>query len=149
MMAGLVPFNKKKSEISNVGFDDFYNMIDDFFTAGWPFRRNLAGDTFKVDIQDDEKNYFVTAELPGVKKEEISIAMDEGKLHISVAREENTDEESKNYVHRERRYSSMQRSIFLADADEGSIKAKLDNGILNITVPKLEKQDHSVKIEVE
>jgi HSP20 family protein len=148
-MAGLVPFNKRKSDFMNVGIDDFYGMLDDFFTEGWPFRKNLTVGSFKVDIQEDGKNYFVAAELPGVKKEELSIAMDEGKLRISVTRDENTEEENKNYVHRERRYCSMHRDILLADANAAGIKAKLDNGILSITVPKKEKQDNSVKIEIE
>jgi len=148
-MAGLVPFNKRKSDLMNVGVDDFYNVLDDFFSDAWPFRRGAAVSTFKVDIQEDDKNYFVAAELPGVKKDEISIAMDDGRLQISVDRDENIEDNSKNYVHRERRCSSMQRSILLADADAKSIKAKLDNGVLSVTVPKKEVEDHTVKIEIE
>ncbi|KXG42684.1 hypothetical protein [Tepidibacillus decaturensis] len=60
-MAGLVPFNRKKTDLLSTGFADFYNMLDDFFTDGWPVRRSLAGDTFKVDVQEDDKNYFVVA----------------------------------------------------------------------------------------
>ncbi len=148
-MAGLVPFNKRKSDLMNVGVDDFYNMLDDFFSDAWPFRRGLPVNTFKVDIQEDEKNYFVAAELPGVKKDEIGISMEDGKLQISVNRDENIEDTSKNYVHRERRSCSMHRSILLADADSGSIKARLDNGVLNITVPKKENEDRSVRIEIE
>ncbi len=147
-MAGLVPFNKKKSELMNFGIDDFYNALDDFFTDNWPFRKGFAADTFKVDIQEDDKSYFVTADLPGVKKEELSITIDGGKLCISVAREEKTEDEKKNYVHKERRYSSMRRNIMLEDAAADGVTAKLDNGVLSVTVPKKEKQDTSVKVEV-
>jgi len=148
-MAGLVPFNSRRNDLTNVGFDGFYNMLDDFFTDGWPFRRSLAADTFKVDVQEDDSAYYVAAELPGVKKEEIQIAMEEGRLHIAVSHEERVDEEQKNYIHRERRYSSMQRNIYLADADPGNIKAKLEEGVLNITVTKKEKATRSNRIEIE
>lgn len=148
-MAGLVPFNHRKPDLMNVGFDDFYNMLDDFFADSWPFRRMIPANTFKLDVQEDAKHYYVAAELPGVNRDEISIAINEGKLLISVARDENTEDENKNYVHRERRYCSMRRSVLLADADAAGIKAKLDNGVLSITVPKKEKLDNSVKIEID
>ena len=148
-MANLVPFNRKRSALIGNPFTDFQNMLDDFFADGWPMRRSLAGDTFKVDLQDNEKDYIVEAELPGIQKDGLAIALDEGRLTIAVNKEENTEEKEKNYIHRERRYSSMSRSIFLRDADDAGIKAKLDNGVLTIQVPKKAKPDHSVNIEIE
>ncbi len=148
-MSGLVPFNRKRSELANVGFGDFYNMLDDFFADGWPLRRSLGSDTFKLDVKEDEKAYTVTADLPGVKKEELNLSMEEGRLQISVNREEKTEEENKNYVHHERVCCSMQRNIYLADADEGAVKAKLEDGVLTITVPKKEKKDTSIAINIE
>ncbi|NLU10728.1 MAG: Hsp20 family protein [Tepidanaerobacter acetatoxydans] len=148
-MAGLVPFNRRTPDLLSSTFDDFYNMLDDFFTDNWPFRRSLAADTFKIDVLEDDKNYYIAAELPGVKKEEINVTIDEGRLQISVNREENVEEEGKNYIHRERRHTSMQRNIFLADASDEGVVAKLENGVLNITVPKKEKPDKSVPIEIE
>lgn len=148
-MAVLVPFNKRKTELSPSNMDFFNNMLDDFFTDGWPARRNLTCDTFKVDVREDEKNYIIEAELPGVKKDEIGISLDDGKLNISVTRTEKVEEEKKNYLHRERRFSSMQRSIYLVEADSAGIKAKLDNGELTVTVPKKQYVDTSVKIDIE
>jgi len=148
-MAGLVPFNRKNTELFNTGFKDFYNMLDDFFADSWPIRRSLAGDTFKLDVRENEKEYIIEAELPGIKKDEINVAINEGRLIISVKREEKLEDEGKNYIHKERRYASMTRNIFLADASDEGIKAKLEEGILNITVPKKEKPDNSVKIEIE
>ena len=113
-MAGLVPFNRNLS-IRPPVFEDFYNMLDDFFNDTWP-RRSRIGSTFKVDVQENEREYLIEAELPGVKKEEVNIEMYEGRLTISVNREENISEENKNYLHRERTFSSMKRSIYLADA---------------------------------
>ena len=130
-------------------FDDFYNMVDDFFNWNWPSRRNFMRDTFKVDVEDNKDNYLVTAELPGVNKDEVDIEMNEGTMNISIKREENVDEENKNYIHKERRYSSMSRNIYLEDAKSQGIKANLDNGVLKITVPKESKPDSSVKIDID
>ena len=58
-MAGLIPFNRKQNDLMNIGFDDFSNMLDDFFTGSWPIQRSLAGDTFKIDIQDNDINLIV------------------------------------------------------------------------------------------
>ena len=126
-----------------------YNMLDDFFNDNWPSSRILARSTFKVDIQEDEKGYVVEAELPRVKKEEIGIELNEGRLTISVVREEKKEEENKNYVHKESQYSSMSRSIYLADASNKDVKASLEDGILRISVPKQEKVDSSKRIEIE
>jgi HSP20 family protein len=151
-MAGLIPFNRKNSnplQAADAGFENFYNMLDDFFTEGWPFRRSLARDTFKVDVQENDKEYLVEAELPGVKRDEINLEIDEGKLRISVNKSAEIEEEKKNYVHRERRYSSMVRNIFLANAASEGIKAQLQDGILSVIVPKQEKPDTSTKITIE
>jgi len=148
-MAALVPFNRRKADILSSGFDSFQNMLDDFFTDGWPFRRSLLGDTFKVDVQDNKTEYLIEAELPGVKKEDIHIALNEGRLAISVNKDETVEEKEKNYIHRERRFSSMSRNIMLGDADAANIKAKLDNGVLTVNVPKKTKPDNSVVIDIE
>lgn len=145
-MARLVPFNRRGS-LMNTGFEDFYNVLDDFFT-GTP-RRSLAGDTFKLDLQEDETNYYIEADLPGVNKDELNVAMDDNRLQISVTREEKSEGQTKNYLHRERRCSSMQRTIYLNDADAAGIKAKLDNGVLIMTIPKKGAEYKSVKVEIE
>ncbi len=149
-MSGLVPFNKKRRSLMNRDFDDFgdfYNMVDDFFNFNWPSKRDFA--SFKVDVQEDENKYLVEAELPGVGKNEVNIEMNEGNLNISVKREESVNEENKNYIHKERRYSSMSRSIYLGDAKSEGIKANLENGVLKIIVPKESRPNNSVKIDIE
>jgi HSP20 family protein len=143
-MAGLVPFNKRGRGFMNNGFEDFYNVLDDFFTP-----RSLERSTFKLDVQEDEKQYTIEAEMPGVKKDEISLNLEEGRLNISVKHEENTEDAQKNYLHRERRVSSMSRAIYLADAKADDIKAKLDDGVLTISVLKQDKRISSKSIEIE
>lgn len=148
-MAGLVPFNKRETSLYNNGFDNFYNMLDDFFNDGFYLRRSLASDTFKIDVAQNEKEYLIEADLPGVKKEEVNLDMDDGRLTISIQREESKDDSTKNYIHKERRYSSMSRSVYLADTIGDNIKAKLENGTLSIVVPKNEKKENKHKIEIE
>ncbi|MDF2999932.1 MAG: heat shock protein Hsp20 [Bacillota bacterium] len=148
-MTGLVPFNRRNTNLLSTGFEDFYNMLDDFFSDNLSPRRSLTRDTFKINVQENDTEYFIEAELPGVNKEEIDIDLTDGRLSISVKKEENLNEEKKNYVHRESRYSSMSRSIYLADAENKGIKAKLDNGVLNISIPRQEKFTKAAKIEIE
>jgi HSP20 family protein len=149
-MAGLVPFNKKNKEIStNTGFEDFYNVLDDFFSNDWPFRRTLTHDTFKVDVEDNGNEYLIEAEVPGIDKKDINVELNDGKLMISITRDENSESKKKNFIHRERRYSSMSRSIYLEDAKPDGIKAKLENGLLKVVVPKEEKPNNSITIDVE
>ena len=148
-MAGLVPFNRK-NKLIGPSFEDFYGMLDDFFSDDIVPRRSLIRDTFKLDVEEKDKEYVIEAELPGVKKEEVSLEINEGHLKISIKREEIIDEEKRNFVHKERRYSSMTRSIYLKDAKSEDIKAILDNGVLNITVPKKESDKVMTnKIEIE
>ncbi|WP_026478155.1 Hsp20/alpha crystallin family protein [Alkaliphilus transvaalensis] len=149
-MAGLVPFNRKNKEIStNTGIGDFYNLLDDFFSNDWPFRRTLSYDTFKVDVEDNGKEYLIEAEMPGVDKKDINVELNDGKLTISITRDESSETKKKNFIHKERRYNSMSRSIYLEDSKPDAIKAKLENGVLKIIVPKVEKPNNSITINVE
>lgn len=147
-MSGLVPFNRKRG-LKPRGFDDFYNVLDDFFNDSWLTSKSASYGTFKVDIQDKENEYLVEAELPGVQKEEVDIGINDGRLSISIKREENIEEDKKNYIHRERKICSMERAMYLEDAKSEDIKAKLENGVLTIIVPKKEKEDRSRKIDIE
>jgi HSP20 family protein len=149
-MAGLVPFNRKNKEIStNTGFEDFYNVLDDFFSNDWPFRRSLTHDTFKVDVEDNGNKYLVEAEMPGIDKKDINVELNDGKLIISITMDERNESKKKNFIHRERRYSSMSRSIYLEDAKSDGITAKLENGLLKVVVPKEEKPNNSITIDIE
>jgi len=152
-MAGLIPFNRKNSNLARTesGFEDFYNILDDFFNDGLMPSRNLLKDSFKIDIQEKEKEYIIEAELPGVKKDEIDLSIDGDNLCISINRCEEKEEkdEKKNFIHKERRSSSMSRVVRLAGAKLDEIKAKLDEGVLAVTIPKEEKKDSNRKINIE
>jgi HSP20 family protein len=142
-MSGLIPFNSRNSLFN------FGNMLDDFFTENWLPSRNLLKDSFKIDVEDNEQVFLIHAEMPGVSKDEINLDINDGRLTISVNRTEDVNEEKRNYIHRERRTTSMSRSVYLADATIEDIGAKLENGVLTVTVPKKAKQSNSRKIEIE
>lgn len=145
-MANLVPLGGRSRSL--MGSDDFYNMIDNFFSEPW-FMGRYGRDTFKVDVQQTDNEYLIEAELPGVNREEVNLELSDGNLQIAVTREENVNEENRDYIHRERRYSSMSRGIYLPDAVKEGIRAKLDNGVLRVSVPRNKKADNSKRIEIE
>jgi HSP20 family protein len=150
-MAGLIPFNRRNGGLARpgTGFEDFYNMLDDFFSDGLLPNRNLLRDTFKIDVTETDSDYLVEAELPGIKKEEIDLSIDDDNLCIAVNREENATQDGKNYIHRERRVSSMSRRVRLANAKLNEIKAKLEEGVLNVSIPKQTEANTTRKIDIE
>ncbi|MDD2620883.1 MAG: Hsp20/alpha crystallin family protein [Syntrophomonadaceae bacterium] len=148
-MSGLIPFNRNRSMLRTTGFEDFYNMLDDFFNDIKPSTRSLVNDSFKIDVRENENDYCIDAELPGVKKEEIKIELNDGKFSIAVQREENIDEKKDNYLHRERRFGSMRRSVYLADVKSEGIVAKFDNGLLEVTVPKKSLPEKTQQIQIQ
>ena len=101
-----------------------------------------------MDIEDNGKEYLIEAEMPGVDKKDINLQLNDGKLTISINRDESSETQKKNYIHKERRYISMSRSIYLEDSKPDAIKAKLENGVLKIIAPKEEKPNNSITIDV-
>lgn len=132
-MTSMIPFNVRNKDLRTRRGDSFYNMIDSFFTD-FPQRSML--NTFKIDIKEQDDMYLVEAELPGVKKEDIHLDVEKGILSISITQQENTEEQKDNYVHKERYTSSMSRRVYLGEVDELNLKAKLNDGILEISIPK-------------
>ena len=130
-------------------FDDFFNMMDNFFNEGSPLNKGLVNQSFKVDVRESDTQYCVEAELPGVKKEEIRLDLEDGRLTIAVTREESTSEEKGNYIHRERRMGTMQRVLYLEDAVSEGIKAVFQDGVLEITVPKTTQPAKKTRIDIE
>ena len=148
-MAGLVPFNWRNNNLVPLGFDDFHNMMDDFFSDRWASNRNLLKDSFKIDIRETEEDYLIEAEMPGISKDEININADAQNLCISVVQEEKANADSGNYIHRERRTSSATRRIHLANAELDQIRAKLEHGVLTISIPKRKMAKNTHRIEIE
>lgn len=146
-MSDLTPYNNRNRPSERAGFDGFYNMLDEIFKDPWLPGRHMM-EPFKIDVREDEKEYRIEAELPGIKKDEIDLDLNDGRLTISVRRDEDVEENQRNYVHRERRYGSVQRTLNLAYAQPEGIEARLEEGLLTISVPKQQKPDKTRRIEI-
>ena len=118
------------------------SLFDDFFTDYTPDakKRNMAAvqGVMKTDIKENDKEYELTIELPGYKKENVNAELKDGYLIVNATNEKNEEEkDDKGYIRKERYYGSCQRSFFVGkNLKEEDIKAKFDNGVLILTVPK-------------
>ena len=103
-------------------------------SAPTQFRR----DVIRMDVTENDKEYQVLAELPGVKKEEISITINGNEVGISVEVKHEKDAENSGTVLRaERYYGMIQRAFSLGqEVDEATAEAKYNDGVLELTLPK-------------
>ena len=95
----------------------------------------------KTDVKETDGTYELAMDLPGYGKNEVKAELKNGYLIIHASKEQKEDEKDKEgkYIRRERYYGSCSRSFYVGkDVTENDIKAKFDNGILRITVPKKE-----------
>ena len=104
---------------------------------------------FKMDVHHTDGEYTVEAELPGVAKEEIGLHAEGGRLTISVNKAEEGADGSRRYLHRECNRRYLSRSFRLRGADLDAISAKLDGGVLRVTVPKKQSRRESKEISIE
>lgn len=116
-------------------FDDFFTDITD--NKRRPMARPLPG-VMKTDIKENDKEYELTIELPGYKKENVNAELKDGYLIINANNEKNEEEkDEKGYIRKERYFGSCSRSFFVGkNLKEEDIKAKFDNGVLTLNVPK-------------
>ena len=140
-------FNEKDGELQINGKPFFENI----FSEVQAFPRNIYRNSFKIDAKETENEYLIEAELPGLQREEISLNIDGKRLTIAVSKAEETVCEGGkfNYIHRERRISSMSRTITLPEAENTDIRAKLADGVLSVIVPKKPKPQTSFKIDID
>lgn len=136
----LVPYGRRNRGLSERPHDVFNigGFLDNFFGDSF-MPAFFAGDAqIKVDIKENEKEYIVEADLPGVKKEEINVDLNNDRLTILVSRNEETNIEKENYIRKERRSGSYCRSFYVENVIEDQISAKFENGVLSVILPKKE-----------
>ena len=128
-------------------FDDFYDMDREFNRFSREANKALYGrkarNLMKTDVREAGDSYELDIDLPGFKKDEINVQLDNGYLNISAAKGLDKDEEKKNskYIRRERYAGAMSRSFYVGDnLTQQDIKAKFEDGILKISVPKKDVQ---------
>jgi HSP20 family protein len=107
-----------------------------WFGFSWPEPIFQSWHAFSVDIKDAGDSYEITAELPGVPKENITLDFNDGYLTIGVKQEAYQEEDGRNYLRRERRQVASQRSFYVGNVDPSQVKAQYSHGVLEVTLPK-------------
>lgn len=119
-------------------FEPFRNF-DDIFKGFMvrPVLQELEPE-IKMDVAEDDKSYTVHAEIPGVKKDDIKVAVEGNQVSISAeVKKEKEEKEGKKVIRSERYYGKVYRSFTLAhDVDQDAVKAKYSDGMLELTLPK-------------
>ena len=124
-------------------------IIDRFFNEAMPAFGNEFGVEFfgnnsypKVDVTDHQDKIMIVAEIPGLTKEDVSVDLEQRVLTISGGKREVKQDDDVRYIRKELKRSSFKRSFKLGDnMNVKKIKADFENGLLNITVPKREKDE--------
>ena len=120
-------------------FDDFARPVKK--VAGYSTQ---APAVMKTDVKEHETGYELDIDLPGYKKEDVQAQLKDGYLTITASNKTSNDQkdEAGKYIRRERYYGTCSRSFYVGDdVTEEDIKAKFEDGILKINVPKREKKE--------
>ncbi len=128
-MSGLTRFNSL--------FDDTF--FNDFFR---PVHRGDSADKVPaIDVHEGDGQYLIKVDLPGVSKDDIKIAVDNGVLSITAeTRSEDKEEQDGKLIRQERHFGKFVRSLSIgADVDPAQISARFDQGVLSLSLPKREE----------
>jgi len=142
-MFGMLPFDRSDNNL----FDTFDNFTRDFFR-----KSNAELPAFRTDIRDAGDSYLLEAELPGFRKEDISLDLKDGILTITATHQDTAEEKDDRgtYIRRERRFGSFQRSFDVTGIEERAITAAYESGVLTVTLPKakpVEPETHKIAIQ--
>ena len=119
---------------------DHDNLIEEVFGRASEAGHRPEDTTLAVDIYEDEEEYVLKADLPGVAKEDVQVTLVEGVLTINAQAKAEESPDKAHWLRRERRYGHYVRSIQLGGAIDGdNISASLKNGVLELTLPKPSK----------
>ncbi|MBQ4090254.1 MAG: Hsp20/alpha crystallin family protein [Clostridia bacterium] len=128
-MFGLIPYTNTamRRNYTTPFANEFFRS---FFETGTP-----AG--FRVDVKDEGDRYLMDAELPGIRKEDVKVTIENSVLTISANTVTENEQKTDNYVYRERRTGAMQRAFSLEGVNEDAITGEYKDGVLHLTLPKL------------
>ena len=137
-------------------WDEFDRVFDDLFTDRWmmPFmpRMTMAGAKVpRVDITDEGDHLLIVADMPGVPKEAVEVEVHDRRLSIHSSVSEETKDEGKDYIRRERRQSAWSRDFALPEGvKDDAIEASMRDGVLRVKVPKAKAEEpKKVQVKVE
>ena len=122
---------------SRIFFDNFFDELES---------PKKPKSMMNCDIYETESEYHIEMDTPGFKKEDIKMELSNGYLTISAEKKNNSDEEGKKYIRRERVYAKEMRQFYVGDIDENKVKAEFKDGMLLVSVPKESKERETKKI---
>ena len=123
-MFELTPYSTRRSVY------DPFNFFSDFFGT------NNAPMELRTDITDRGDSFVLEADLPGFKKDDIKIDLENDRLTIKAERRSESENKANGYVRRERSFGSFERSFDVSGIDTQNIKANYTDGVLTLTLPK-------------
>ena len=137
-MATMIPYDRYNRLARSVfPFDDVFS---DFLAPV-----STPAD-FKMDVEDAGDAYVVSAHVPGVTRDQIDVELNEGRLSITVNKQDSEEQKAKNYLQRETGEYSCTRGVFLKDAATSGLSAKLADGVLTVNVPKQDEKANVTKV---
>ena len=144
-MSTLIPY-RYRNQLTRPETTSF---MDDFFRPF--FGLDNFTSTFSVDVKDEGDKYVLEADLPGVKREDVNVDVNDGVLTISAEwNTEEKDERRHGYVINERRSGRASRSFTLENVRENEISAEYKDGVLRLTMPKInETEKVARRIEIQ
>ncbi len=158
-MRDLIPWRKTRRRPETVDRrerdeiqDVFRDALEDFFSSGAdiaPWLRRGLDFGPAVDVSESDKEYKAEVELPGVKKDDLNVTVDDGRLRIEGHREQEDKDEGEDYIRMERSSGSFARTLQLPPTvDEESAEAEFKDGVLTVRVPKTaEAQGKKVEVK--
>jgi HSP20 family protein len=138
----------KKFFESDAMFPGFGNAFDNFLKMDYNYGESVPS----VNVTENEQEYHMEYLVPGFKKEEIKVALEQNVLTVKAEKKTETTDEQKLYTRKEFSFSTFKRSFTLPkNIDVEKMVAKHEHGILSITIPKRieEKKDNSKEIEIQ
>ncbi len=125
--------------------DSLNSLLKPF--SGW-FDTGYTSNVMKTDVKANDDEYTLSIDLPGIDKKDINISLQDGYLTVEAVRnnEQTEKDEKSNYVFREKVYGRMSRTFYVGEGiSEDNVKAKYDNGILTVVVPKYKEEEKALK----
>jgi HSP20 family protein len=145
----------RQFEEMNRQFGQFAEMrpaLESGASEGYALPAARSREWMEIDVAEYDGEVVVTADLPGFEKDDIDLSIAGETLTIRADRDVGTEHESDSYVHRERRHQSVRRTIRLpAEVREDDASASYTNGVLSVTLPKVEvdEDDDSHRIDID
>ena len=142
-MYTMIPFNHMSRS--------FNDLFDEMERNMFPAQQQSRLPAFRTDIQDKGDHYLLEADLPGFRKEDIDLHLEDGVLTITAKHQQTAENKQEGkYICRERRVGSYARSFDMSGIQEDAISAAYENGVLKLKLPKQgEVVPQSRKIAIE